>query len=842
MIFTTTTGNEAKAGITFPVSERSNSFSPQKSTLNLLRVLLLIFALFPALTIYAQSQGDVKNIKNRLAEYPEVYLSISSELYTSELALLASMDYSEIDRVYLYVNREAFAYMEQNDLDFRIEKSPGTVDFDLRMADVEEIVAKSLTDTWDFYPTYEAYVALMYQFEQDFPDLVRIHNIGSTVMGRDLLFAQIGPDIEQERAVPQVMYTSTMHGDETTGFILSLRLIHHLLNNYGNDDEITALMNQVEIWICPNENPDGTYTNNNATVNGATRSNANGKDLNRNYPGPHPSYPNPPSMPIQPETIAMMALADSSDFILSANMHGGIELVNFPWDSWLSSQQLHADHDWWEFVMYEFVDTVHTYAASGYMTGQGDGVTHGGDWYVAYGTRQDYFNYFHSCREFTLELSNQKLLNPDLLPAHWEYNYRSLINYIKQASYGFHGVVKDAQSGAPMEATVFLQQHDMLNSEVATRMPSGYFNRPVFAGTYDVEFIADGYQPVTMTGLSVSNYERIDLDIYMGDNVHPLYVYSANAEGGSTQGSGIYPVGHEVEVSAAPQAGYEFLYWENTQGDIINENAAFTHTMTAESKTFYAVFQEVPTEFAVHFAVGQGQGIVKARIDGNWIPSGYVADAGSDVEFVATPATGFGIDTWKINGAVLPGFDETAHYEEDLHTVLNVVVNFSMEDYLLDVAVSDENAGTVSIFPDLEVYHYGQSISLNAFPGSGYSFLHWTDDEGEILSQFDSYTFSMPAHDLDIVAVFALPGNIADRMQNNGLRVFPNPARDQLSVEADFVMESIELTDESGKVIMLQTVQNSRNFRIPLNSVEPGFYLLKVQGAETIAVKKVQIF
>lgn len=841
MIFTTYTGNKAGAGITFPDSEKKTSFPTRKHTLNLLRVLLFIFALFPALTIYAQSPGDVKNIKNRLAEYPEVYLSISSELYTSELALLASMDYSEIDRVYLYVNREAFAYMEKNEIDFRIEKSPGTVDFDLRMVDVEEIVAKSLTDTWDFYPTYEAYVALMYQFEQEYPDLVRIHNIGSTVMGRDLLFAQIGPDIEQDRVVPQVMYTSTMHGDETTGFILSLRLIHHLLNNYGTDDEITALMNQVEIWICPNENPDGTYTNNNATVNGATRSNANGKDLNRNYPGPHPSYPNPPAMPIQPETLAMMALADSTDFILSANMHGGIELVNFPWDSWLSSQQLHADHDWWEFVMYEFVDTVHTYAASGYMTGQGDGVTHGGDWYVAYGTRQDYFNYFHSCREFTLELSNQKLLNPDLLPAHWEYNYRSLINYIKQATYGFHGIVKDAQSGAPMEATVFLQQHDMLNSEVATRMPSGYFNRPVFAGTYDVEFVADGYQPVTMTGLSVSNYERIDLDIYMGDNVHPLYVYSADAEGGSTQGSGVYPVGHEVEVSAVPQAGYEFLYWENTQGDIINENADFTHTMTAESKAFYAVFQEIPTEFAVHFTVGQGEGTLKARVDGNWVSSGYVADLGSEVEFVADPATGYDVDTWKINGAILPDYTELTYFVEDLQTVLNVRVDFVPREYQLEVLLSDADGGSVTVNPDLETYPYGQSINLSAFPGTGYSFLHWADEEGEILSQYASYTFSMPGNDLQVTAVFEQPSLIAEA-QETAIRVFPNPARDQLSVEADFVMESLELTDESGKVILQQKVQNSRSFLIPLNSVEPGFYLLRVQGTETMAVKKVQIF
>ncbi len=820
------------------VEMKSSIFRLKKNTL--LMVAMAFFAL-TALNLHAQTDSERAEIQRQLQQYPEVYLSIKAEDYTPALARLASMDYSDMERVYLYTNPEALSYIEEQGLEYKLEKSPGTVDFDLRMLDAEALLDKDLTKDWDFYPTYEAYVEMMYQFEEDFPDLVRIHNIGTTVMGRDMLFAQIGPDIGQERAVPRIMYTSTMHGDETTGFILSLRLIDHLLNQYSVDDDITGMMDQVEIWICPNENPDGTYTNNNSTVNGATRSNANGKDLNRNYPGPHPDYPNPPDLPHQPETLAMMALGDSIDFILSANMHGGIELVNFPWDSWLSSQQLHADHDWWEFVMHEYVDTVHAYATPGYMTGQGGGVTHGGDWYVAYGTRQDYFNYYHSCREFTLELSNQKLLNPDLLPAHWEYNHRSLINYIKQATYGFHGTVKDAQTGTPLEATVFLQGHDIMNSEVTTRMPLGNFNRPVLAGTYDVEFIADDYSSVTMNDLTINNYERLDLNIFMGDNVHPLYVYSSEAEAGEVMGAGIYPSGYEVVISALPREGYEFLYWENAQGDIVNEMMEFTYSMTGESTAFYAVFREIPTEFALHFTVGQGEGTLNARVDGNWVSSGFVADAGSEVEFVAAPATGYEVDTWKVNGTTLPDFNHLAYFVEDLETVLDVVVNFAPREFQLEVDLSDENAGSVTVNPDLETYPYGETITLNAIPGNGYSFLHWMDDEEEVLSEHTSYTFSMPGHDMQLTAVFEQPSNIA-QTPDTSIRVFPNPARDQLSIEAGFAMERIELTDENGKVILLQTVQNSRSFFIPLNAVEPGFYLLKVQGAETRAVKKVQIF
>jgi predicted deacylase len=164
------------------------------------------------------------------------------------------------------------------------------------------------------------------------------------------------------RAEPRFMYTSTMHGDETTGFILSLRLIHYLLNNYGTVDAITYLLDNTEIWICPNENPDGTYRYDNSTLNGATRSNLNGFDLNRNYPNP---VSNPGNT--QPETQAMMNFVDTMNFTMSANMHGGIELVNFPFDSWTSTNPAnrHADHNWWYFVSREYADSAQYYSPSG---------------------------------------------------------------------------------------------------------------------------------------------------------------------------------------------------------------------------------------------------------------------------------------------------------------------------------------------------------------------------------------------------------------------------------------------------------------------------------------------
>ncbi|MCK7536337.1 MAG: hypothetical protein MZV63_37830 [Marinilabiliales bacterium] len=87
------------------------------------------------------------------------------------------------------------------------------------------------------------------------------------------------------RHEPEVFYTSTIHGDETAGFILMLRLADYLLKNYNTDSRVKDLVDNLEIWINPLANPDGTYRSGNYIIS-PVRFNANGYDLNRNFPDP----------------------------------------------------------------------------------------------------------------------------------------------------------------------------------------------------------------------------------------------------------------------------------------------------------------------------------------------------------------------------------------------------------------------------------------------------------------------------------------------------------------------------------------------------------------------------
>ncbi len=557
------------------------------------RLIFFVLVFFTPFLSHSHQTDTKQTALQYLETRNEVYFSFQtpSPGLLSDLVTIISVDDIFDDLVLAYANAEEFSRFLELGIEYEVLTPPGYVDFDLNMLDWDELRHRDLTESWDFYPTYEAYVALMYQFEEDYPELVEIINIGETVLGRDLLFARISPQLNEARPVPQFMYTSTMHGDETAGFILSLRLIHHLITNYGEDDDITQLMNSVDIFICPNENLDGTYRYDNSTVIGATRGNINGVDLNRNYPNPV----NDPWQDEQPETTAMINFTDTINFIMSANMHGGIELVNFPFDSWKSWQNTHADHDWWEFVMYEYVDTVHVYSPTGYMTGMGDGVTHGGDWYVVYGSRQDYFNYYKSCREFTLELSNQKLLNPDLLPDHWEYNYRSFLNYIRQSTYGVHGLVYDNQTGQPLHAEIYIPGYDSDNSEIFASMPPGSYNRPLLEDIYNIQYSADGYAPVTIDGVEVVNYETTRINVALGEGVgNQLAEFTIEAEGeGSVfpfAGTQFFNEGANVFLDAIPADEWIFMHWE-LNGEFFSDESE-TVVSISDSDNILAVFSQ----------------------------------------------------------------------------------------------------------------------------------------------------------------------------------------------------------------------------------------------------------
>ena len=477
------------------------------------------FSLLLVLVISSFSFSQVID-ENYFKENTEVYFKflISDRSEINTLTRIISIDNVDGNTVYAYANENEFKEFEKLNYPYIILPHPGKMIEPEMSSDIRGISA------WDVYPTYDAYLAMMYQYQTNYPDLCRIVDAGTTVQGRKILFAVISDNVNIRETEPQFMYTSSMHGDELTGYVLMLRLIDSLLTTYGTNARISNLVNNSEIWINPLANPDGTYHSGNSTVYGATRYNYNSYDLNRNFPDPiYGVHSNQ-----QIETTRFRTIAEANNFALVANFHGGTEVVNYPWDTWTNTppdNRHHPDEAWYQYISHLYADTCQANAPANYMNGYDDGITNGGDWYVINHGRQDYTNYFRWGREVTIEISDTKLIPAAQLPAHWNYNRKSLIKYMEAVLKGVNGLVTDTL-GNPLRAKITVLSHDLDNSEVYSDS-TGFYIRMLAPGTYSFRFEATDYYTQTINNIVVSSYNSLNtLNVQLVSSIIPVELIS----------------------------------------------------------------------------------------------------------------------------------------------------------------------------------------------------------------------------------------------------------------------------------------------------------------------------
>ena len=336
------------------------------------------------------------------------------------------------------------------------------------------------------YPTYDFYERILYGLARRFPDRCLVEVWGYLPSGRKILTLKITQRVRAKQPRPQVLCTAAMHGDELAGYWLLLRLAEHLLT-----DNPDGILDDVAFYINPLANPDGAFAGGNRSLEDCRRGNANGIDLNRNYPDPDDGrYPDGNTH--QPETRIFMQAAENHGFDLAINLHGGAELFNYPWDTFRSR---HPDTDWWRGVSRAFAQRAQLDSPNqNYFKDRANGVTNGHDWYPIAGSRQDYMNYYHGTREATVEITNLKRYPASNLPELWQSVRGALFGYLNEARYGIHGTVTDRLTGRPLRAHVTIPGHDEMGSSVHSEYGTGDFYRYLAPGTYRLLISSPGYQ------------------------------------------------------------------------------------------------------------------------------------------------------------------------------------------------------------------------------------------------------------------------------------------------------------------------------------------------------------
>lgn len=460
--------------------------------------ILFLFFVFPSISLISQNNDSLA--LNILNSRGEIYFSFDindSKYGISKLSENISIEKIEKSIVYAYANKKEYQFIKNY-----IKKNELIINNDFENI---PLMAKNLMEvkSWNFYPTYEQYDSLINYFANTYSLICDKKIIGQSVKFRNIYSLNLtNKNISEPKS--KIHIASTIHGNELVGYIITLRLIDYLLINYELNENIKNLLDSNEIWITPLLNPDGTYFGGNNTIAYSKRNNFNDQDLNRNFPDPEDGeYPNGDR---QVETQHLMNFVNSKTFTLSANIHTGIELVNYPWDTW---KKKHIDDLWYQKISRQYADTAQKYSPYGYFDDLNNGITNGYSWYTINGGIQDYMNYFVHSRDITLELSNNHYVYPWDLEKFWNYNYRSLINYISLINTGIKGVVTDSLLNTPIKAKIEILNYDTDNSYIYSDKETGNYHRLINNGIYSLRITADGYMTKTIENFNYNNDKTI---------------------------------------------------------------------------------------------------------------------------------------------------------------------------------------------------------------------------------------------------------------------------------------------------------------------------------------------
>ncbi|MBC7427817.1 MAG: DUF2817 domain-containing protein [Bacteriovorax sp.] len=269
------------------------------------------------------------------------------------------------------------------------------------------------------YPSPEETATELKSVTDKYPNLARMFSIGKSVKGRDLWMVKLSKNVKVDDNRPEFKYIANMHGDEIVGRELMVKLIKDLLANYGKDPVITNLLDRSQIYIMPSMNPDGAAS--------VTRGNAKNIDLNRDFPDFSTSDNKDITDGRAPETAAVMNWQKDRHFVLSANFHGGAEVVNYPWDT---KADKFPNEAYIKELCLEYAGLAPYIGAS---TAFDNGITNGFAWYEVNGGMQDWSIFYKKDLQITIEVSNTKWPEYSTVDYYYAQNKPALLKFMERA-------------------------------------------------------------------------------------------------------------------------------------------------------------------------------------------------------------------------------------------------------------------------------------------------------------------------------------------------------------------------------------------------------------------------
>ena len=245
--------------------------------------------------------------------------------------------------------------LQAKGLDLTLQSAPQE-----REAQRAEVATQSIYG-WNVYRSYDEPGGIEDQLLEigstpQYNGFVKLYDIGDTIQGRDIWAVRMtqGARGRPLGSRPAVLYQGTTHAREWISTEVTMRLLEWFLaERRANDKDVKRLLKDVELWFVPVVNPDGyefTFTderlwrkNLHDNDDDGNITNADGVDLNRNYPE-HWNYDQEGSSSVissetyrgadaasEPESQANIDLVeDMADFRFAISYHSFGQLLLYP--------------------------------------------------------------------------------------------------------------------------------------------------------------------------------------------------------------------------------------------------------------------------------------------------------------------------------------------------------------------------------------------------------------------------------------------------------------------------------------------------------------------------------
>ena len=215
----------------------------------------------------------------------------------------------------------------------------------LNVTSLEETLSHS-PERWTYWSNTQL-TEFVQGMERGSPDRCKAYTIGESAMGQSLWVLSVTkvhgvikpgrPEMSLE-GVPAFLYVGNMHGDEPLGRQLMFYLAEELCAGAAEEPAVDRILSSGVVHLLFSLNPDGFDLK--------TRGNANGVDLNRNFPDAIKRKGNLTLLGTEEpesEAIARYAAQLGTTLVGATLLHEGALVVNYPLDGAVSGSKVRRE-------------------------------------------------------------------------------------------------------------------------------------------------------------------------------------------------------------------------------------------------------------------------------------------------------------------------------------------------------------------------------------------------------------------------------------------------------------------------------------------------------------------